>query len=369
MPYELLAARRLDTIMRALRDRRELPQQLIFLNRTRVVNATDGEITARFTGNVIIADLVADDQAAVVRQTGSFELDQTKIPNIKLGKAIPQEMINLLDRINAGERINDVEGLITNYQQRLMDDNLLGVRQMMEKIIIGAKLNTLTYTNGGITFSATFGAPSDVLVTVATLWTDATNATPIADIQTQQALGREKYGKSWTRFVMNSVTFRAMIATTEFRNKATLYSQLVLPSAASFPIADMQTMQRIAGMLVGGTIELHDAQYHEQTSSGNTIAKKFLADHRVILEDPADDNSPNAIDFANGQVTESVVAQMTGVNAVIGGLPGGPRFGPISYATPKNINLNPPGIDIWSVARGFARRHDQAATSVLTVGA
>jgi hypothetical protein len=373
MPYELLATNRVNAIMRGLRDARELPQNLLFLNRTPLVNATDGEITADFTGNVFAADIVADNQRAVVRNTGSFALESAKLPNIKHGTALQQDMLNLMERITAGGAIRDDEQIVNNYLGRTLNNLLTGVRQTMEILRVGCALDTITWNRGGIQFTATFGTPSDLKVTPGTAWSTAATATPIADVQTQVALRREKYGQPTNRLTMTSVAFRQMIATTEFRDKAALYNQLVGVTAATFPVADMPNMQAMAGRILGMTIELYDAKYFTQSNAGTTSsATNYLADNKVIVGDTSNDNNSSVVDFANAIVTESIVAGLTGANfpgaGGTGGF-GGPVYGPVGYVTLSSFDLNAPGITAWAVARCFPRKRLKTAESVLTVAA
>lgn len=345
MPYDLLAVNRVNAIMRGLRDNRELPQNLIFLNRTPRVNATDGEITADFYGQVFAAEIVPDGQKALVRNAGYFTLERAALPNIKHGAPVPQDMLNLMDRINAGGAIRDDEGVVTGYLTRTMNNLLTGVLTTMEILRVGLALDTITWNRGGVQFTATFGTPSDLKVTPSTGWATAASATPVADIQTQAALRREKYGQGTNRVTMTSVAFRQMIATTEFMNKAALYSQLVGVSASNFPVADIGTMSSIAGRILGMNIELYDAKYYTQNNAGTTSsATNFLADTKVILGDTANDNNAGAVDFANAVVTESIVAGLTGTNFAgpAGQGFGGPQFGPVGYVTLQSPDLNPP---------------------------
>jgi hypothetical protein len=85
-----------------------------------------------------------------------------------------------------------------------------------------------------------------------------------------------------------------------------------------------------------------------------------------VLTDSNNDNRDDVWDFANGIVTESIVADLVD-SAVIGNL-GGPQYGPIAYATLANPTLNPPGLTYWGVARGFPRKHLLQSSAVLTVG-
>jgi len=373
MPYDLLATQRVNTIMREVRDARELPQNLLLLNRTPITDATDGEMTAYWDGNTSPADIIADGQRALVYSTGAFSLKSDKIPNIKAGEGIDAEMLQLMERIQAGGGFRDDTGVINAYMTRVMERRLRAVRMTMEIMRIGAFLDSLTWNRGGVQFSISFNKPSDLKVTVSNYWTDATNGTPIADIQTHMAHRREQYGENTTRLTMTSADFRYMIATTEFRNKATLYAQMVLPSAASFPIQDIGTMQNLAGRILGLTIELHDAKYAFQNADGSTGAfGNYWPAGYVGFSDAASDNDPNATDFGNTTVTESIVAGLTGTNfAGAGGTGGfgGPVKGPVGYVTLSSFDLNAPGVTAWGVARTMPRVFRRTAESYLKVQA
>lgn len=365
--YELLATSRVTRIMEGLRDVRELPQNLRLINRTPIVNATDGEIVAFWEGNVYPADIIPDDQRARVATVGKFVLETNKIPNIKQGEPITQEMLNLLDRIKAGGAIRDDVGVVNNWLMRAMERRLLAVRQTMELMRVGAFLDSLVYSRLGVTFTATFGKPSALKVTTATPWATAASAMPVADIQAHAAVRAETYGKATSRLTMVSATFREMIATTEFREKAAVYNQLVGITSANFPTADIGTMTAIAGRILGYEIELYDAKYAVQNLDGSTSSfSNYWPVGYVGFSDAALDNDPNVVDFANGVVTESVVSSITG--GPFGGF-GGPAYGPVGYVTPQSPDLNPPGINVWGVARGMPRVLDKSAESYLKVTA
>ena len=371
MPYEALAVNRVNAIMRGLRDSRELPQNLVFLNRTPLVNATDGEITADFTGDVFAAEIIPDDQRALTRASGKFTLEAAKLPNIKQGETLNQEMLNLMDRINAGGAIRDDEGIINRYMQNVVDRRLRAVRITMEVLRVGCALDTISWDRAGVKFTATFGTPSDLKVTPGTTWATAATATPVTDVQTLMALGREKYGENYNRLTMTSVAFRQLIATTQFRDMSAVYRQLVGITAATFPATDMARMTNIAGMMLGAQIELYDSKYYTQNNAGTTSsATNFLPDTKVILSSTANDGDGDVTDFANAVVTESIVAGLTGTNFAGGGAGGfgGPAYGPVSYVTLSSHDLNPPGVVCWGVARGMPRKRRKSAEAVLTIG-
>jgi hypothetical protein len=360
----ILGTRRINTVMQTLRDVRELPQQLKFLNRTPLVNATDGEIMARFEGNVLMADIIADDQKAVVRSTGKFTLESNKIPNLKHGSFISQEMLNLLARINAGGGIPSDEGILSNYVEREQDSLLLGVRQRMEALIVACAIDAFSYNRLGIQISgATWGMPSDLKVTVSPLWTSTSTGTPVDNLLALKQLGMEKYGENYNRVTLGSADFRLMIATDEFKAKAQLYSQLTFP-AASFPSNALPEMVALAARIIGMELELYDAKAWTQNSAGALTSAPYLPLGKVVLSDSNDDNTGMGIDFGNGIVTESVVSSI-----VDGGMIGkfdGPEYGPVGYAT-ANPDFNPPNLTQWAVARGWPRKKRLSSTAVLTV--
>lgn len=363
--YEPLAYKRIQRMFRALQDVRQIPANLRFLSRTPIQPATDGEIMARLTERSIIADIVADDQAALVRNDHSITLEATKIPNVKRGTSVTQEMLNLIDRIRQGQTIGGDDNIFENYLQGRLERLLVGVRMQMNLMCAGMWLDAYSWSGGGVTTgTVTFGTPSDMKVDVDTSWATAASATPIADIQETQTTAREKYGKEFNRITMSSADFRDMIRTDEFRNLAAVYSQIALTSG-NFPVSDTGLMQTIAGRILNMTIELEDSQYGREANDGEHSYTRYLPTGKVVLSNSGDDNDPMVTDFANGIVTETVAGSMS-----IQGAPrmfNGPEYGPLAFATLPNVDLNPPNVNLWGVARGFPRKHNQVAHAVLTV--
>jgi hypothetical protein len=360
----ILGTRRINMVTRTLQDVRELPQQLLFLNRTPLTNATDGEIMARFDGKILMADIVADDQKAPVRSTGKFAVESNKIPNLKHGEFISQEMINLLARINAGGGIPQDEGILTNYVQNTADGLLLGVRQRMEALIVACAIDAYSYNRLGIQISgATWGMPSDLKITVSPLWTSPTTATPVDNILAAKQLAAEKYGENYDRVSLGSADFRLMIATDEFKAKAQLYSQITFPTA-SFPSNALPQMTALAGRILEMELELYDAKAWTQENDGSIASAPYLPSGKVVLSSKADDNTGMAIDFGNGIVTESVVSSLV-EGSMLEGFDG-PQYGPVGYAT-ANPDFNPPNMTQWAVARGWPRKKRLSSTAVLTV--
>jgi hypothetical protein len=87
------------------------------------VPATDEEVTAKYVGTLLIADLIADDAKAVTYSQGRFQFQTTQVPNIKMGIAMNQAMINALERIRAmgGVDRDDVGFFVNRYNQNVAD--------------------------------------------------------------------------------------------------------------------------------------------------------------------------------------------------------------------------------------------------------
>jgi hypothetical protein len=360
----LLRAARVNTIMQALQDAREMPPNLVWSNRIGDVPALDDEIMARFVGRLQIADLIADDQAAVVYQTGKFNFESSAVPNLKHGSAVTQSMLNQL-RALQGSVANDM-GIFTAYENRTIDGLLTGVRWRKEALFIAMLIDGFSYDRLGIKMTnVSWGMPSDLKVTPSVTWDTAATATPVADILAVKLIGKARYGITFDRVSMTTTDFRYMIATTEYQAKAKQF----LPAQLSFTnlsLANLTQQQALAESTLGMTIELNDSRYWTQDATGVQTSAAFHPVGKVILTSTANDNNDSVMDFANGIVTESIVADLVD-SAMIGSL-GGPQYGPLAYATVANAQLNPPGIVYWGCARGFPRKHLLQASAVLTVG-
>ena len=364
MPLEIAAQRRIRAIMDELADVRQLPQHLLFTNRIPLVPADDDEIMARYTGRVVAADIIADDYKAVVRAPNSLRLESTKIPNLKHGEKVTQAQINVLRRIAAGGTDARDLRVFDNYLINRLSDLRDGVYARIEAIHVAMLLDALTYDRMGIKITAGWGMPSDLKVTVATVWSDTANATPVSDITAVQQVAQEKYGILLDRVTLTRTDFNEMTATAEFQAKSAAYSAQAAFPSGGFPVNDTVVMKAIAGRLMNAEVELYDAQTWTENVDGTQTAVRYLPVGKVLLTSSEGDNNPLFWDFANGVVTESVVADF--VEMPLGDF-GGPVEGPVAYATAPNADLNPPDITLWAVARGFSRKHKLGASAVLTV--
>jgi len=365
---ELLGSLRVQGIMNALVDPRLLPQQLIWTARVPDVRATDEEILARYEGTPLIADIVADDARAGVYSMGKFVYEANKIPNLKIGLGMNQSTLNLIDRLMQNYAGPSDMGLFTDQQNRSLAAVLLGVRQRAEQLRVAMLCDGLgfSYDRLGIKLSnVTWGMYSDLKVTVGTGWDTAASATPIADILAVKLTGAVRYGVNYNRVTMSTQAFRLLIATTEAQNKARQY---LAPNVSytNLNISDLAQQKNLMQNVLGMQIELYDARFWSQDSSGAITSAPFLPITNVLLTDTANDGNGMAYDFGNGVVTESTVARVAGMGVVGGQLAG--SYGPLAYVTPTNVDLNAPGLTYWGVQRGFPRKLQKQASAVLSTG-
>lgn len=362
---EWLGPVRVDSVMKGLVDARELPQDLLFLGRTPETPASDGEIMSREIRRVHISDVIAQDGKAAVYTTGKATMESTTIPKIKHGVHLNESEIKQFAEIQAdgkipgGSQWQDVEN-------RIADDNLLGVRQRQEQLIAAMMCDGLSYDRFGIKIPiGTWGMPADLKVTPAVPWTDAANATPINDLLNLQYLARTRYGVNYTRLTMSTPVLRMIVATTEFINKARMY---LAPNVSfvNIPTSDYAYQQGLVENITKMSIVTYDGRYWCQDADlGTYTSATYLPLNKVIMDTPSNDNNRQVLDFASGIVIESM---FTGLTSPAGGgrLPS-PRRGPIQYAT-INTNLDPPDITYWVVMAGFPRKKMLQANACLTVG-
>jgi hypothetical protein len=366
----VLSNKRVERFVRELDDQRNIPQQLLFLNRTAIVPAEDYEIMGRFTGYVQIADLIADDASAVTYDWGTLSFETTSAPNIKLGANFSGSQIRQLrDFEQKGGVLPDGQsGSLPAFLKRTSDGLLLGVRQRMEALMIAMHLDGLSYDRLGIKMpNVTWGMPSRLKVTLTggKTWDNPTTATPVSDINALRTEAKTRYGRTYDRLTMSSQDFDNMIATTEFQNKTRMF----LAPNVSFVNLDTENqdaMIELARRVIGNgikVIELYDYRYWSKNMAGVRTPYRYLPVTNVILTSTQDDKDASVFDFADGAVTEKIINDLVG-NPL--GLSGGER-GPFSYVTFAK-DFNPAEMTQWCVRRGFPRRHELSMSAVLKVG-
>ncbi len=350
---------RINLVVQTMADQLEKGQSLAFLDRTVVVPADDADIVTRFRGQVQAADIIADDQAAAAYSAGVFEIVANKIPNLKIGRHLSQEMLNRLNRMKDGFVMFGDEQFFRNWETRLAEEVVRGIRQRMNALIIAMQSETTTYDRYGIKLTgATWGAPSDLKATAGTDWSN-TSSTPITDLQTIiQTTAPTKYGKLYDRVTMTRKCFQYVTQTTEFKQRVSGFLRYPF-GTNELNTPDVNSMQKFFSDILGAQVELYDAVINEQANNGKINTVKALPNNKVIISTIGNDNDGNVMDFANGIVTESVVGALTGEQSFQ------PSFGPISW---YEGTYNPPTVTCWGVARGFPRKHDTTATACVTAG-
>lgn len=360
---ELISTKKLLGISREIEDIRAIPTDLLGLKRTAIRNAEDGDVMARVSGRTMAADIVADDAKATIKSKPAVRLTEAHIPNIKGGRALNQSEVGLLMRIvNQGGAPSDLDS-VRGYIVDLVDDAIRGVQVRTNQIIVGMWIDSFSYdANGYKVSNLSWGMPSDLKVTPANLWTDATNGKPITDVMALIELGRTKYGRVYDRVTMSTTALNNMVATTQFQAQAQTFTSLAFP-AGGFPVA-MATRIELAGRILGVDVEIYDDTFDNENNDGTVTSTRFLPVNKVVLSSKADDNNPRVMDFANAFVTESIIGAIKPQNSGIVGGFDSPVRGPVPYA---EVTMNPPQAEIWAVRRGFARKHVETATAVLTV--
>lgn len=362
--YDILAVQRVNGIMQELRNQREIPQELRFLNTINSVDSTDGEIMGRFKGDVFISDIITEGSVAITKNTDTFSTETYKMPKIKHGVQISEEMISMLARINAGGGVANDQGTLSKYIIRKEDGLLLGIRQRQNALVVAMRLDMFAYSRGGVVINnAAWGMPSDLKLVPYLPWSNPAS-TPFSDITGFLRYIRQKYGKTYNRIRMSSQCFDFITSTDEFKAKMQLYSQMLFPTG-SFPLfGDLGTMLNMVQKLMNLTVELEDDQYWDQASDGSKYTVPFWPANQVELSFTGDDNNDGAAWLGNAVVPETVVSSLADTGGVIGKF-SGPEYGPVSY-TVGSPTLNPPDLTMWAVAKCWPVRADRALTARIT---
>lgn len=378
--WRFLDSARINRVVRTLADELEAAgmRNLLALQRTPIVNADDDEIVGKFKGQFVAADVIADDQEAVVYDTiGRFEFVSTNIPNIKMGSRIGQRMIDRLARLRRNlAGANDVR-FFTDWENTIAESLIVGVRQRINALICAMWLDDGDYNKYGIVLSdVDWGTPAALKTVLmggerlsidggATGNAAGTGMTPIQIMLHETAT--DTYGENYNRITMSSKALRFLTQTTEFQNlvagelRFEFKSPAAGTSGAGLNVRDAGMMRQLMANILGVEIEVYDGHFYSQGNVGTRVQERYLPENVILFSNTDDDNDSGAMDFANGIVTESIVSELIGNGGI-----GGEAFGPIAYYT-GNTDLNPPDIRAWAVARGFPRKHRETAIATMKV--
>lgn len=361
--FRWLTTANLNRIIGTLAAQLEIQRPLIYLARLPIVPAFDDELIGRFTGKIFAADLIADDQQAVIQEGMTLEVSSNTAPNVKIGQRLGQRLLNRIRQLERGEMTVAGQNALADWDQSLAANLLLGVRWRMNVMACAMMIDAFSYNRWGIKLTnATWGMPANLKVTVGTAWSNVAS-TPLSDIWGMDQVASLAYGVTYDTVTMTTPDFRNMIATTEFANKATLtLGAYFLTTPAALPTKQDPRMMQIAGQVLNKTIVLDDFQFNVRNNDGTTTTSRALPTGTVLLSRAQDNGNAQTWDMANSVPTEAIAADMIG-NAPDG--IGGEQYGPIAYFTGRE-DLNPPDVSAWAVARCFPRKHIPEATAVLS---
>jgi hypothetical protein len=361
--WRLLQSARLSRIVGRLAAQLDIQRPLRFLDRLPMVPAFNDELLGRFTGKVIAADLVADDQKALVHSSMSLDIVSTALPNVKIGEMVPQKFLDRLQALEAAPPARG-EAMVTDFELQLAQKLVLSVRMRLNALACAMMIDTFSYNRFGVQLAgATWGMPSALKVTPATAWANIA-ATPITDVLGIVTTARQTYGVEFNKMTLGTSDFSNMVKTTQFANMATITLNAgFLMTPAGLVSGDLPGMRQIASRMLNMDIELDDAVIQERNNAGALTATRVLPQFNVLFSRKEDEGRGEVMDMANGFVTESLVNGMVGA---VEGLAGDQR-GPVAYYTAPP-DLNPPQITAWAVSKAFARKSVPEATGVLIVG-
>jgi Phage major capsid protein E len=369
---------RIDEIMEDMQDVRVLPGKLTFLDRLEEVPAANSQLIAKHQGRVQIAPMIAVGAKAPVYKSQRFTVESNTLGKIKYGTHFSEdEMEEWLDLLE--NPIKDPEGILAGGMIRnTVKTQLLGIRQQMEWLAVAmaldGQLGTSSYSRVGYFLEGvTWGRYADLKATVAIPWqANPTTATPINDILSMKQLRKEKYGRNTNRVTMGTSTFRAVINTTEYQNKA---RQFLAPNVSyiNIPLVNNQQNRDILGLVLEGMeLDLYDGRYWNEDDSGTWSNQRFFPNiptAPVVLDDSTDDGDPTVQDFGIGMPMESRMGSIgapEGNSMIIGG-PSGAVNRAISYAAVPP-SMDPVGLTIFSAMKCFPRLYQRDSNAVLYVG-
>jgi hypothetical protein len=354
-------------VTRLIQDQQTRYQQALpmrFLDRLAQVPADDDEIIASITAKNFAADLVPDDQAAPVYDALKLEFVTNVIPNIKWGTRLPQALLNRLNRIRLNLATTADSQYFERWEEQFARDALRNVRERANQLACAMMIDSLSYSRNGVIITGSWGMPSDLKSTPTNLWTSAANATPVTDLLTMKMYAANTYGEMYDRATMSTADLLNAFATAEFKAQVASLAQIASPlPAAAFNPRDPRNATFLS-VLTGLEIEVDDKTFTVINADGTQTTTRDLPLGKVALSSRADDGNTSCWDFANGVVTESLVAALVGDPD---NFPVGEQYGPVAFYTPGSPDLNPPGLRVWAVQRGFPRKHRKTASAVLTV--
>lgn len=368
---------RIDQIMEDMVDARVLPGDLKFLNGLNRNPSPNSQLTAKHSMRVQIAPMISTNAKAPIYKAQRFTVESNTLGKIKYGAHFDEdEMEEWLDLIESP--MKDPRGVLAGDMiAKTVKTQLMGIEHQMEWLAVAmaldGKLGSSAYNRLGYFLEGvSWGRYNDLKATVAIPWeANPTTATPISDMLAMKQRRKEKYGRDTNRVRMGTSTFRAVINTTEYQNKA---RQFLAPNVSyvNIPLVNSQQNRDLLSMVLEGMeLDLYDTRYENEDDAGTWTTTRFLPNTPtapVILDDSANDRKDMVADFGVGTPMEGRIRDLVPAEGgqVIGAPAGGVQR-PMSYAY-VNDRMDPVGLTIYSLTKCFPRLYDRASNAVLYVG-
>jgi hypothetical protein len=362
-----------NVVAQQMSDPRTVPGELFFLQRTPVLPATDRELTLRWRGAAVIADLIALDARATVYRMLQAKTAESEIPKLKFGTHLLESDIREI--LNIGQLQLNLTGQIPDFVLNLfgmlVGQLVLGRRWRLETMLIASMLNGFPYDRMGIKFTGTFNRATDTIITPSPAWTDATNGLPLTNIGYVLDYFNVRYGVRLNRWLGSRQAFDTMVATDQFRDQSRFHIASLF-NTGELPILsrdqNIQVFQRMFPQIE--EVVFYDAHYRWEDDACFRNIQRLLPLNAVVLDSTQNDNNPAVRYLGNAPVTESafinrVGAQPIGENA--GNIFGGMQRGPYYFTTVPH-DLNPPQIDAWAVQHAWPILREPNNCAVLYIG-
>jgi hypothetical protein len=335
------------------------------LQRVPLVEADPTELVGRFTGRVIAADLIMDDQEAVVQEGARLDraVELRRAEHQARPDRIGQRDMARLDVLRAagGDHRGETSSW-TGSGNRVAATLVAGVRMRMNYLACAMMLDTFSYNRLGVNATGTWGKPSALKPSAYSDWAVAATGTPINDIRTLRRVAIDNYGVYYNRATMSTLALRYALATDEFKAAAVGSLGFAIDPAAVAALPDAK-QREVFSQLAEVEIVLDDAVYQEKANAGTFTSTRYLPAYKVILDTTDNDKNEEVWDFANTAVTESQMEAIRNLIDIPADAPG-----PIAYYTAATHDANPPGTTAWGVARAFPRSFIPERSAVLTAG-
>jgi len=353
-------------------------EQNRYLARTPIVDTENDELFGSYEGQVFAADIIVDDQEAVIHEAGGFQAYSGKgmVPKIKHGARVGESMIRRLNALSQQVNITDGDAdLITGWENRLAERLVAGIRMRQNALAANMMLDLIAYDKLGVKIDtgSSWGMPTELQRVAGTPWAKNVgdfvagvadpDAKPITDIRKAVQAGRAA-GATYNRVTMASATFNLIPQTTEFTDMAKFLYRFDLPAGA-LDISNVDVMTRLFEQMTGLQLELDDTVYRERNTLNQNVMTRNLPQEYLLFSNSADDGNDAIFDYSNGTVIESLVAPL-GNAAIREAFGGAEQRGPFAFYNVPH-DLNPPALVCWATQVGWPRKHAPEATARLLV--